>query len=97
MVLAVESESDQSVPNHCQNEGNAAQVKSGLCQNRFASQERFGNAACEVQRPRVMSIVPIGEGDEEAGVGDTFHERENPLRLERFLGPRTVPARRMKV
>jgi hypothetical protein len=32
----------------------------------------------------------------EAGIRDAFHERENPLRLERFFGPRTAPAKRMK-
>jgi hypothetical protein len=44
-----------------------------------------------------MSIGPIGEGNQEAGIRDALHERENPLRLERFFGPRTLPASRMKV
>src|SRR4029434_958287 len=31
-----------------------------------------------------------------AGVPNPLHDRENPLRVERSLGPRTVPARRIK-
>ncbi len=38
MVLAVESESDQSVSDHRENERNVPQVKGGLRQNGFASQ-----------------------------------------------------------
>jgi len=43
-----------------------------------------------------MSIVAIGKADEETGGSNPFHERANPLRVERFFGPRTLPARRMK-
>ena len=34
VVLAVESKSDQFVSNHRENEGDAPQMKGGLCQNR---------------------------------------------------------------
>jgi hypothetical protein len=44
----------------------------------------------------MVSIVAISKGDEEPGIRDAVHERENPLRLERSFGPRTVPAKRMK-
>ena len=44
----------------------------------------------------LVSIIPISKGDEESGIRNALHERENPLRLERSFGPRTVPARRMK-
>ena len=38
MVLAVESERNQSVSNHCENESDVAQVKCGFRQNSFAGQ-----------------------------------------------------------
>jgi hypothetical protein len=44
----------------------------------------------------VVLIIPISKGDEEPGIRNALHERENPLRLERSFGPRTVPAKRMK-
>ena len=96
MVLAVESESDQSVPDHRENEGNVAQMKCCLCQNGFASQQRFGNPTGDAHSPAMVLIVPIGKANEEPGIRNAFHKRENPLRLERFFGPRTVPAKRMK-
>lgn len=92
MFLAVEGQSNQPIANHCQNQWNIAQVKSGFGQDRFASRERFGNAAGDTQCPLVVLIVPIGKTDEKTRVCDALHERENPLRLERFLGPRTAPA-----
>ena len=45
----------------------------------------------------MVPIIPISEGDEETGIRNSLHERENPLRLERFFGPRIAPAKRMKV
>jgi hypothetical protein len=43
----------------------------------------------------MMPIVPVGERDQEPGVGDAFHEREKPFREERSFEPRTEPASRM--
>ena len=96
MVLAVESEGDQSVPDHCENERDAPQVKSGLRQNGFAGQQRFGDPTGDAHSPVVVSVVSIGKGDEETGIRNALHGRENPLRLERSFGPRTVPAKRIK-
>ena len=96
MILAVESKGNQSVSNHRQNEGDVSQMKGGLRQNRFASQQRFGDPGGDTHSPFVVSIIPIGKGDEEPSIRDALHERENPLRLERSLGPRTAPAKRMK-
>ena len=96
MILAVESEGDQSVPDHCEKERDIAQVKSGLRQNGLAGQQRFGNPTGDAHSPVVVSIVPIGKADEEPGIRNALHERENPLRLERSFGPRTVPAKRIK-
>jgi hypothetical protein len=44
----------------------------------------------------VVAIAPVGEGDEEPGIGDALHERAKPFRAERSRGPRTVPASRRK-
>jgi hypothetical protein len=51
----------------------------------------FRDANC----PLVMRISAIGECDEETGIRDPLHARENPFRFERSRGPRTTPARRM--
>ena len=96
VVLAVESQGDQSVSNHRENEGDVPQMKGGLRQNRFASQQRFGDPSGDTHSPFVVSIVPISKGDEEPGIRNALHERENPLRLESSFGPRTAPAKRMK-
>jgi hypothetical protein len=41
-----------------------------------------------------MEISPIPECYQEAGVRNGLHFREKPLRVERFAGPFTAPARR---
>jgi hypothetical protein len=71
-------------------------VKSALRQNGFAGQQRFRYPTRDADGPVVVSIVSIGKSDEEAGIRNALHERENPLRLERSFGPRTVPAKRIK-
>ena len=96
MVLAVESKGDQFVSNHRENKEDVPQMKGGLRQNRFASQQRFGDPSGDAHSPVVVLIIPISKGDEEPGIRNALHERENPLRLERSFGPRTVPAKRMK-
>jgi hypothetical protein len=96
MVLAVESESDQSVSDHSENQRHVAKVKCGLRQDGFTGKQRLGNSTGNVHGPVVVPVVPIGKADEETGVRNALHERENPLRVERSFEPRTVPARRMK-
>lgn len=96
MVLAVEGKGDQLVSNHRENEEDVPQMKGGLRQNRFASQQRFGDPSGDAYSPVVVLIIPISEGDEKPGIRNALHERENPLRFERSFGPRTVPAKRMK-
>ena len=71
-------------------------MKGSLGKDRFASQQRLGDPAGNAHRPVVMFVVSIGKGDQETGVRNTFHERENPLRVERSVEPRTLPAKRMK-
>jgi hypothetical protein len=67
-----------------------------LGENGFASEKRTGNALGEAARPLMVPVVSVGESNQESRVGDAPHFRENPLREERSLGPRTLPARRMK-
>ncbi|HTT84508.1 MAG TPA: hypothetical protein VMF67_13590 [Rhizomicrobium sp.] len=44
----------------------------------------------------MRSVIAVDEGDEQAGIGDTLHPFEKPLRLERSLGPSMLPASRVK-
>jgi hypothetical protein len=43
----------------------------------------------------VVDVVAIGKRDEEPGVGDALHAREKPFLVDRDLGPRALPAKRM--
>jgi hypothetical protein len=43
----------------------------------------------------VVAVAAIGERHQQTGIGDAFHDVENPLRDDKSLGPRTVPASRM--
>ena len=43
----------------------------------------------------MVQIILVCERNEKTGIGNTFHPRENPFRLERSFGPRTAPANRM--
>ena len=43
-----------------------------------------------------MPVVAVGKRDQQAGVGNSLHVRENPFRAERSFGPRTLPARRIE-
>src|SRR5262245_38226698 len=71
-------------------------MKRCLRQNGLTGKQRLANPAGNVQSPVVVPVVPIGKTDEKTGIRNALHGRENPLRVERSLGPRTVPARRMK-
>jgi len=58
---------------------------------------RQRSARCgDTHGPVVVAVVSIDKGNAESGMHNALHERENPLRLERSFGPRTVPAKRMK-
>lgn len=95
VILAIEGERNQTVVNHSKDQRHIAQMKGGFCQNRFAGQKRFCHAASDIQRPLVVAIIAIGKSDKKPGIGDPFHDRENPLRFDRLFGPRMVPAKRM--
>jgi hypothetical protein len=44
----------------------------------------------------MVVVVAVGEGDEEAGIGNALHEREKPLRRDKSSGPLTAPAKRRR-
>lgn len=71
-------------------------MKRRFGKHRFACQQRFVNTAGDTQRPIMILVMSISERDEKASIRDSFQDRENPYRLDRFFGPRTLPARRMK-
>jgi hypothetical protein len=68
-------------------------MKRRFGQHRFTGQQRLGKSWGEVHRSVVVLIVPPGKNDppgksdDQAGVGDTFHERENRWRQETSAGP----------
>lgn len=43
-----------------------------------------------------MTVSAIAKGNDETGVGNSFHRREKPLREERSEGPLILPACRRK-
>ena len=69
-------------------------MESRLGQHSVTRQQRFSNTVGEFSGPRVVLILPITEGHEEARIGNRFHLREKPFRVDRFAGPATAPASR---
>jgi len=65
-------------------------LKGSFGQNSFARQQGFGNSLCDIHGPNMVLVVPSGECPYEAGIGDAFHERENPLREETSGGPPVI-------
>jgi hypothetical protein len=53
-------------------------------------QQRLSDFFGDVDRPLVVPIVPPSKSDDKAGVSDTLHERENPLREETSIGPPVI-------
>lgn len=95
MVVDDEGDGDQSVRDHPEDDRNVLEMKCGFRQDGFARQERVVDLSSDANRPVVVNIAAIGKRDEETGIGDTDHARENPFRRERSFGPSMVPANRM--
>ena len=95
VVAAVERQGDEPIAKHRQHQRRVLQVKCCLGEHRFAGEEGFVQALGDLNSPLVVGVVTVGEGHQEAGVGDALHGRMKPLRRDRSLGPRTAPARRM--
>jgi hypothetical protein len=96
MFVAVKSQGDESTLEHCQYQRGVLKMKGGFREHGLTRKQRFGNLRRQMQRPLVVGITTINKRDQKTGVGDAFQVREKPLRLERFFGPFTLPARRMK-
>ena len=95
VFVAREGDRNQSLLHHRDDHRRIAEVKRRFGEHRLAGEEGFGHAARDADGPVVVLVVAIGKRHEEAGVGDALHVREKPLRVERLLSPRTVPASRM--
>lgn len=97
MIVANKCQQDEFFGNHFQHETRVGEMKRSLRQNWFAGQKRFRDLLGYVQCPRMMQIARIGEGDQEASIGDSSHDLAKPLRVDRSRAPiRTAPANRMK-
>lgn len=96
VLTAIERKDDEPLTKQLQSESDVLQVKRRLGENCFAGQKRARHTLGEDDRPFMVPVVSVGKSDQEPGVGDPLHFREKPLREERSLGPRTLPARRMK-
>lgn len=95
MVGALECDLNQTFLHHVEHKPGVLEVERGFRQNRLARQEWFSDARGHADRPVVVDVVAIGKRDEEPGVGDALHAREKPFLVDRDLGPRALPAKRM--
>jgi hypothetical protein len=94
---AVESDLNQPLRHHGKNERHALEMECRLCQHGFTSEQGLGDTLGYADRPGMVRVIPVGEGYEKAGVDDSFHGREKPLRLDRSSGPSKAPAKRRKL
>ena len=95
VIVAIKCQADESVLKHGQYQRIVLKMKGGFCEHRLTREQRFGNLRSQMQCPLVVGIAAINKRDQKSGIGDAFQAREKPLRLERFFGPFTLPARRM--
>lgn len=95
VVPAVEGQSNEALLQHGEDDRHVSEVKPASA--RTASQVKRGSLDLlgHADGPPMVPIVAVRERDEEAGIGNAFHERANPLREDRSRGPRTEPASRM--
>lgn len=95
MIVAVECQLDEAGPNQIESDANTTEMKGRFGQNRLTSQQWLRRVCGDADRPVVEAVVPVGERDQKASVRNPFHPWLNPLREERFFGPRTQPASSM--
>src|SRR5262245_28484794 len=96
MVLAVESESDQSVSDHSENQRHVAKMKCGLRQDGFTGKQRLGNPTGNVHGPVVVPVVPIGKADEETRCPQCLSRAGEPLAAGEILRPAHGPGQTHK-
>ena len=95
MIVAIKSQTDEPILKHCQYQCGILKMEGGFREHRLAGKQRLGNLRSQIHRPLMVGIATINKRDQKPGIGDAFQAREKPLRLERFFGPFTLPARRI--
>jgi len=95
VILRLKCQFDQAGLDQLQHNRRALEMERRLGENGLAAQQRLGQTRRHADGPAVVPIVPIGERDNEARVGNPLHRLENPLRLERSRAPEIDPARCM--
>src|SRR4030095_15272618 len=96
MVLAVESESDQSVSDHSENQTHVAKVKCGLRQDGFTGKQRLGNPTGNVHGLVVVPVVPIGKANEGNRCPQCPSRPREPLARGEILRPAHGPGQTHK-
>ena len=96
MLENIERRQNQTISDERQHQRTAIKVKRALGQHGVASEQRVGNLRRQFHGPFVVLVVPVCKGHDETRIRDTFHALEKPFREERFRGPVTAPASRMK-
>src|SRR5216110_2828309 len=98
MIVTIKSERNEFFGHHLQNQFDVAKVKRSFSQDRLAREERFGYLFGNAHCPCVMRVTRIDQCHQEAGVRDSSHFFENPLRVDKLRGPpRMTPANRMNL
>src|SRR6516162_9824335 len=96
MVIAIKRQRHQAVSNHFEHLSGVAKMESGFRQDCLTGKQRLSYLASHTHGPFVVRVPATREGHEESGIRNTFHDLENPLRLERSRGrPWILPASRM--
>ena len=95
VVLTMKGEPYQAGLDHLQYKWNATKVERGFRHHGFACQQWFCYLLGNTHGPGMVQVACVGEGDEEACVGDAFHVFEKPFRVDNLASSLTVPAKRM--
>jgi hypothetical protein len=95
MIVAIKRQADEPILKHGQRQRGVLKMEGRFREHRLAGKQRLGNLRSQMQRPLVVGVTAINKRDQKPSIGDTFQLREKPLRLERFFGPFTLPARRI--
>jgi hypothetical protein len=95
MIIAIKRQADKPILKHSHYQRGVLKMEGRFREHRLAGKQRLGNLCGQMQRPLVVGVTAINKRDQKPGIGDAFQAREKPLRLERFFGPFTLPARRI--
>lgn len=95
VISEVELRTEEVRSYQIQNKLNRTQMIGGFGQDWFACQCRPAQPSRDLYCPIVVKISRVRESDNETSIGNGFHERLKPLRVERFRGPLILPASRI--